>query len=385
MKIPIKYNFRSLLNRRVGTAMTMLGIGLTVAIVVVMLAMIHGLDATFIDSGDELNLIVIRQGSQNETNSYFNRDLYEAVRFLPGVARDGSNEPLVAGEIITVINQSRLTGETSNVTIRGTDQMGFRLRPELSIVQGRMFQPGLRELLVSQTLSNRFQNMQLGDTMYIDERAWSVVGIFEAGGTAVESEILAPYEDVSQEWNRPIYSSLLVRAESLEVIPVLQDRVSDDQRIQLQAVSQKKYFEDQTVASTGLKALAVFIALIIGIGSCFAIMNMMYATVMARRQEIATMRAIGFRRRNILGSFVVEAAILALLGGLLGCLLASSFHGFSAGTANWATFSEVVYKFRVTPQIMMQGLLFALIVGVIGGFLPARRAARMRLIDILRG
>lgn len=384
MKIPLKYNVRSLLVRWVGTFMTVLGIGLTVAIVIIMMALVHGLDSTFVDTGQENQIIVLRHGSQNETNSYFNRQPFDTVRFLPGVARDEIGEPLAAGELVVVINHPRLTGEASNVMMRGTTEIGFRLRPELRILQGRMFQKGLREIIVSESLSRRFQDMSLGDRLPIARGEWTVVGIFDAGGTAYDSEIFADYDEIAQEWERPIYSSILLKAEDAQAAEEISRRVSDDQRIQLQAVSQKRYYSDQTATSMGIKILGVFIAVVMGIGSGFAAMNMMYAAVASRTREIATLRALGFRRRSILSSFLVEALVLALAGGVAGCILALPIHGVSTGTSNFMTFSEVLFHFRITPKLLLNGLLFAFVVGFVGGLLPARRASRVRLIDVLR-
>lgn len=384
MKIPLRYNLRSLWVRRVGTLMTALGIGLTVAIVITMMALVNGLDATFVETGHESQLIVLRKGSFTETNSYLNRDLFEIVRFLPGVARNSADEPLAAGEITVVINHPRLTGESSNVLVRGTSEMGFALRPEVEIVQGRKFQKGLRELVASRSLAERFRDMQLGKEIQIARSRWKIVGIFDAGGTAYDSELWGDYDEIAGDWDRPIYSSILLRAEDGESLQRIRERVEDDNRIQLEGIEQKRYFEQQTVTSLGIKGLGFFIALVMGIGSAFAAMNMMYGAVMSRSQEIATLRALGFRRRSVLASFLAESFVLSLLGGILGCLMALPLHGISTGTANWMTFSEVLFNFRITPGILLWGVLFAVMVGSLGGFLPAVRAARIRLIDVLR-
>ena len=207
MKIPLKYNLRSLLVRWVGTLMTAIGIGLTVAIFIVMNALVNGLDSTFVQTGHENHLVVIRQGSLNESNSYFDRNLYDTVRLLDGIARDSSGEPLASGEITVIINHPRLTGESSNVLIRGVSDMAFKLRPEVKITGGRKFREGVRELVVSDSLSKRFKDMQVGKSIHIGRSDWRVVGLLEAGGTTYDSEIWADYEDVAQEWDRPIYSS----------------------------------------------------------------------------------------------------------------------------------------------------------------------------------
>ena len=384
MRIPLKYNLGSLWVRRVGTLMTALGIGLTVAICVIMSALVHGLDSTFIDTGHANHLIVIRQGSLNEVNSYFSRDLFPVISLLPGIQRDAANRPLTSGEIIVVISHPRQTGDPSNILVRGVEDAAFQLRPEIRIVQGRNIRPGLKELLVSLPISRRFQNMTLGSNFTMARSEWKVVGIFDSGGTAYDSEIWGDYHDVAGDWDRPIYSSILIAAEDPIAAKALQNRIADDRRIHLQAMSQQEYFRNQTISSIGLKALGTFIAMIMGIGSCFAAMNMMYATVMSRTREVATLRTLGFGRFSILSSFLVESMILASLGGLLGCLMALPMHGVSTGTANFSNFSEILFHFRITPQILLRGMVLALTLGFLGGLLPARRASRIRLLDALR-
>ena len=384
MRIPLKYNIGSLWVRRVGTLMTALGIGLTVAVVITMMALVNGLDATFVETGHKNYLIIIRDGSLNEVNSYFNRDLLGTIRLLPGFRLDSNSEPMVSAEILVVISHPRITGESSNVMVRGTSPMGIQLRPEAKLVQGEWFRRGLREVVVSESLSRRFQNMQLGDTLHMSRSNWKVVGIFNAGGTAYDSEVWTDAEDVAQDWDRPVYSSLLAAAIDGAAAKDITRRIADDRRIHLQAVSQKEYFRSQTVTSIGIKALGVFIALIMGVGSCFAAMNMMYATVISRIKEVGTLRAIGFSGWSIWSSFLVESMLLALLGGILGCVMALPLHGLSTGTANFATFTEILFNFRITPKILLQGMVFAAVVGILGGGLPARRAARIKLIDALR-
>jgi len=384
VKIPIRYNLGSLWSRRTSTVMAVLGIGFTVAIFVTMMALVQGLDSTFVDTGQKNQLVVIRQGSQNEVNSYFTRELFNTVKFLPGVAKGADGEPLVVGDNVVIINHERLTGQPSNVMVRGSALAGLPLRPEVKLVKGRWFNPGLREICVSRSLSLRFRNMGLEDTIHFARSNWKVVGIFEAGGTAYDSEVWADYGEICQDWDRPSYSSILLRTENEAAAEDIRKRIADDRRINLQAIPQKKYYADQTSTSSGIKALGYFIAVIMGIGASFAAMNMMYGAVMTRFKEVATLRAIGFRRRNILGSFVAESVMLGLAGGILGCLMALPLHGISSATANFQTFSEVLFNFRITPAILLRGLIYSAVVGLLGGYLPARRAARAKLIDIMR-
>jgi putative ABC transport system permease protein len=384
MKIPLKYNLGSLWVRRVGTLMTALGIGLTVAVYITMQALVGGLDATFVETGHPNHLIVIRDGALNEVNSYFDRNLLGTIKLLPGIRADESGEPLAAGELLVVINHPRVTGESSNLVVRGTTPTGLKLRPEAKLMQGRWFRRGLREVAVSESVSRRFQNMGLGSRFRMSRSEWTVVGIFNAGGTAYDSEVLTDAEDVAQDWDRPIYTSMLLEAIDGAAAQSIVQRVADDRRIHLQAVSQQKYFRDQTVSSIGIKALGTFIAVVMAVGSCFAAMNMMYAAVMSRTKEVGTLRALGFSRWSILSSFLVESTLLAILGGFLGCLMALPFHGISTGTANFTTFSEVLFNFRITPKILAHGMIYASIVGILGGALPARRASRVTMIEALR-
>jgi putative ABC transport system permease protein len=384
VKIPLRYNLGSLWARRTGSAMTIFGIGLTVAIFIIMTALAAGLEATFVESGNANQLIVIRQGSLNETNSYFARDLYQVVRFLPGIARGRDRQPLACGEIVVNVNHTRLDGESSNIILRGTSEQSLELRPEARIVEGRMFRSGLHEAVASLPLSRRFQNLTTGAVVHFGRSDFRVVGIFDAGGSAYDSEVWTDYGAVAQDWDRPIYSSILLRVENESAAGEIRRRVADDRRINLQAIPQKKYFADQTSASGGIKLLGNFIAFIMGIGACFAGMNMMYGSVMSRSREIATLRAIGFRRRNILASFLFESVVLGLLGGILGCALSLPMNGISAATANFETFSEVFFHFKLTPGILLRGLAFAVAVGILGGYLPARRAARIRLMEVMR-
>ncbi len=383
MKIPLRYNAGSLWIRRTGTAMAVLGIGMIVSIVVTMLALVHGLEATFVETGHDTDLVVIRQGAQNEVNGFFSRELLPVIRFLPGITRV-DDEPMVVGEIVVVVDQPKYDGESSNVTVRGTSDMGFLLRPEVRIDEGRRFRSGVREVIVSRSLSKRFRHMVPGDSVHLARSDWKVVGIFDTGGTAYDSEIWADYAQIAQEWDRPIYSSILLRAEGRSAMEDIRRRVSEDQRINLQAVAQKKYYADQTSSSRGIRALGYFVAVVLGIGATFAAMNMMYGAVMSRSREIATLRALGFRSRSILASFLLESIFLGLLGGAVGCLLALPINRVSTGTANFRTFSEVLFDFRVTPGTVFQGMVFAALVGALGGYLPARRAASIRLVNLMR-
>jgi len=380
--IPVRYNLRSIVVRRVGTLMTVLGVGLTVAVFVSILAMVHGLQNTFIGTGDPLNLIVIRQGSQSETNSFFDRPIKGIIETMDGVDK-------VAGEIVVVINRPRVTGDTSNILVRGiavTDNgsASMELRPAIRITDGRMFKPGLRELIVSRAVSTRFKDARIGDRLKIGKSTWTVVGIFDASKTAHDSEIWGDYAEISQEYERPIYSTLLVHVRDASSVQAVKDRIAGDRRVKLDTFSEKDYYSSQTSSALPIQILGYLVAVIMAIGSCFAVMNTMYAATAYRTREIATLRVLGYRRSSILVSFFFESVLLAVCGGLVGCLLALPVNGITTGTTNFTSFSEVVFQFQITPGLMLEGIIFAAIMGGLGGLLPGIRASAIPIIRALR-
>ena len=376
--IPVRYNLRSIIVRRVGTLMTVLGVGLTVAVFVSILAMVHGLQNTFVGTGDPLNLIVIRQGSQSETNSFFDRNIKGIIETIDGVEK-------VAGEIVVIISKTRVGGDTSNVMFRGiAATTSMELRPSVKVIEGRMFNPGLRELVVSRSVSLRFKDCKIGDSLKIGRSSWKIVGILDASQSAHDSEIWGDYNEISQEFERPIYSSLLVKARDQSALKAVKERIAGDRRIKLDTFGEREYFESQTSSALPLQILGYLVAVIMAIGSCFAVMNTMYAATAYRTREIATLRVLGYRRSSILLSFVFESVLLAVCGGIAGCLMALPVNGITTGTSNFTTFSEVVFKFQITPGLMLQGILFAAVMGGIGGFLPGIRASVTPIIRALR-
>jgi putative ABC transport system permease protein len=375
--IPFKYNLRSIVVRRVGTLMTVLGVALTVSVFIAILAMVQGIQGTFVDTGEPLNLLVIRKGSQSETNSFFDREIKGVIETTSGVS-------VVSGEIIILLNQERVGGGATNVVLRGISDKSMELRPRVKLVDGRMFKPGLREVVISKTISGKFKNMSMGDKVKIGRTTWDIVGLIDASNTAYDSEVWGDYNEVSGEFERPIYSTLLMRVSDQSVIGPVMDRIANDQRIKLDVFREQQYFANQTSTATPIKVLAYVVAVIMAIGSCFAVMNTMYAATAYRAREIATLRVLGFKRRTILASFMLESLVLSILGGIVGILLALPVNGLTSGTMNFQSFSEVVFKFRITPQLMFDAMIFAAVMGVIGGLLPARTAARMQIVRAMR-
>lgn len=385
MAIPLKYNYRSLVVRRIGTLMTVLSIALVIFIFISIMALANGLETVLVSSGDPLNVLVRRHGSDSELSSSVSREALQSIKYLPGIRLDADNNPLVSPEIIISINLPRRGQEQgSNITIRGLSQTGLLLRPQIRLLEGRMFQPGLREVIVSHAIANRFQSTGLGERLQFGKGDWQVVGIFDAGGTVYDSEIWTNVEQLASDYNRQSYSTVLLAAADSSAVQAIVGRIEGDQQHKLMAQTEREYFEKQTQAAGAIKTLAMFIAIVMGIGVCFAAMNTMYSAVSYRTQEIATLRVLGFKRRSILFSFMIEALMLTLVGGVIGSIMALPIHGVTTGTVSWQTASEVAFAFRITPQLIVSGLVFAVLMGLFGGFFPARQAARQSPAAMLR-
>ncbi|MGH7411749.1 MAG: ABC transporter permease [Candidatus Methylomirabilis sp.] len=385
MGIPLSYNLRNMRVRAFSTVMTALSIGLVVAVFIGVMALARGLEEAFVSTGEPLNLVVLRQGSQVETSSVVTRDSLQVIKYLPGVAVDSAGTPLVSPEVIVLLNlPKRSNGQGSNVIVRGLSAKGFELRPQVRLVQGRPFKPGLRELLLGRSVSERFQNAGLGETLRFGRSHWTVVGLFEAGRTAFDSEIWADASELAEDFDRLHYSSVLLRAESGSALRMIEQRISDDRRLHLKALAEPAYYAEQTKTAGPIKILGSFMAILMSIGASFAAMNTMYAAVARRSREIGVLRVLGFRPGSILLSFLTESLLLGLVGGVLGCLLASPIHGLTTGTTNFRTFSEVSFAFRITPDLLLRGVGFSLVMGVLGGLLPARLASRQPMVETLR-
>lgn len=385
MALPLKYNFRNITVRKSSTLATALTVGLTVGVFLMVMALARGIDLTLASSGEPLNLIVLREGSTAELNSAVTRENLNDLKFLEGVVREG-DQPLVAPESMTLIYKPRKgMSQGSNVIIRGIGPMSTKLRSGFAQVSGRMFQPGLSEAIVSRRIAERFQGLDVGDKFRIQATDYTVVGLFEAGGKAFESEIWVDVNSLATATKRDSFTSVLLRAKDQSTLDALAKRISEDQRLHLKAMAERTFYEDQQgVASGLLKGLAVFIALIMAVGAGFAGMNTMYAAVARRTKEIGTLRVLGFGRLSILITFVLESLAIAILGVAIGILLALPLNFVSTGTSNFTTFSEIAFNFRVTPGLMLMALIFGLAIGLLGSLLPAIRASRFKIVDALR-
>jgi putative ABC transport system permease protein len=386
MTIPVNYNIRNLKLRKGLTVMTALGIALTVTTAIFLMALISGLNRAFVTSGDPVNILVLRKGALAEVQSNFDASLFPTLKTLPGIAKDSRGDPMASAEWVVVIMLPRAdgTGEV-NVTVRGMMPDGLELRPNVKLVQGRWFTPGQREIVVSQSIQKRFAHANVGDSVQFGKGPWTVVGIFDAGGTAYESELWGDVNQMASDFDRQgAFASAYLRATDPVSADALKHRVSDDQRLKLEGALETEYYAKQTVSGAPIKYIGWVVAIIMAIGSSFAAMNTMYAAVAYRSREIATLRVIGFSRPSILTSFVFESVLLSLLGAIAGILLMLPFNGMTTGTSNAVTFSEIVFSLRMTPAVVGVAVGFAVIMGLFGGMAPAWHAARRDILAALR-
>ena len=393
MAIPISYNIRNLKLRKGLTIMTALGIALTVTTAIFIMALLAGLQRAFVTSGDPQNVLVLRKGSEAELSGGFDATAFPVLKNLPGIAKDSHGEPMASGEWVVVIVLPRKdgTGEV-NVTVRGMMPDGLELRPKVKLAKdeagrpiGRWFEPGQREVVVSESIHKRFANASVGDSMAFGKGPWKVVGIFDAGGSAYDSEVWGDVNQMAADFDRQGgFSSAYLRATDPISADALKHRVSDDQRLKLEGVLETDYYAKQTSSGAPIRIIGWIVAIIMAIGSSFAAMNTMYAAVAYRGREIATLRVIGFSKPSILTSFVLESLLLSLLGALVGILLMLPLNGMTTGTSNAVTFSEIVFSLRMTVPVVVTAVAFALIMGLLGGIAPAWHAARRDIVVALR-
>jgi putative ABC transport system permease protein len=386
MAIPISYNIRNLKLRKGLTIMTALGIALTVTTALFIMALLAGLHRAFASTGNPLNVLVLRKGSTSELTGPFPSETFPVLKTLPGVAKDSHGEPLVSGETVVVIVLPRADGSGEvNVSVRGMMQDGLELRSGVKLAEGRWFTPGQREVVVSDSIHKRFSHANVGDTMEFGKGEWKVVGIFDAGNTAYESEIWGDVNQMNSDFDRQgVFSSAYLRATDPATAEALKNRVQDDQRLKLDSMLETEYYAKQTSSGAVIRFIGWLVAIIMAIGSSFAAMNTMYAAVAYRSREIATLRVIGFSRPSILTSFVLEAVMLSLLGAAVGIVLMLPFNGMTTGTSNQVTFAEAVFSLQMTPMVVLTAVVFAIVMGLVGGIFPAWHASRRQILAALR-
>ena len=386
MAIPLSYSFRNLWTRRLTTVLTALGMAMVVFVFAATLMLAEGLKKTLISTGSPDNVIVIRKGSQSEVQSGVERDQASIVESQPEVAIGPNGRRLLAKELVVLINlPKRQSNKPSNVVIRGVGEASLALRPQVRLSAGRMPRPGSAEVVAGKSIAERFQGCGLGETLHFGMRTWTVVGVFDAGSTGFSSEIWGDVDQLMQAFRRPVYSSVLFRLRDTGQFQAFKERIESDPRLTLEAKRETRYYEDQSEAmATFLRIMGLALTIIFSLGAVIGAMITMYAAVANRVTEIGTLRALGFTRMSILAAFICEALFLGLLGGVVGLFCASFMQLITISTMNWQSFAELAFSFSLTPQIVGKGLVFSLIMGLIGGALPAVRAARMKIVDALR-
>ena len=385
MKIPLIYNIRSLIRRPATSLATALGIGLVVLTFVGMLALANGFRAALASTGRADNVLVLRKGAESEIASGIERDHAAILRSMPEVAKLDDGRPLASADVYVVVSKPRMNGTETHMPVRGIDDEGVSVRDQVHVVAGRMFEAGRAEVIVGTGLVGRMQNTALGDRLRFGQQDFEVVGHFAADGSAFESEVWGDNETLMGVFRGPVYQSMVMRLADTNTFDRFKARVEGDPRLQVDVERESEFFAAQSaLLTTVLRFIAIFVTSIMAFGAVFGAINTMDAMVAARGREIALLRTLGFRRRSIMASFLAESLLVALAGGVLGCLLSLPINGIRTSTTNWQSFGEVAFAFRVTPGTLLAGIAFALAMGLIGGLLPAWRAARAEVAVGLR-
>ena len=386
MGLITNYNLRSMVVRKGTAAMTAGGIAMVVAVFVMTMAIAQGFRGALVASGSNENAILLRKGATSETVSAVLRPQLPLIESMPQVARTSDGRPLASPELVVIISLPRTSdGNPANVPVRGVGPMAFQVRNTLQFGEGRRFMPGTREINVGRQAVNRFRGLTLGSDVKFGAATWTVVGIFTAGDASFESEVWGDVDLMMPAFQRTGYQSTTLKLVDPSAFDSLQAAVAADPRLDLKAYPERDYYEGQSeTTGTLMRIFATFVTAILSIGAVFGAMNTMYAAVAYRTREIGTLRALGFSRVRIIAAFLVESVALALVGGVIGCILALPVHGLSTGAMNMTSFSELAFKFRITPGLLVGGLVFSALMGAVGGLLPALRAARIPVAHALR-
>ncbi len=384
--IPFSYIARNLLARKLTTVLTAGGMALVVYVFATVLMLAAGLRETLVATGQPDNVIAIRKGAQTEVQSGILRSSASIVESLPDIATGEDGRKLISMEPVVLINlPKRGTDKPSNVVIRGVSDAGLVLRPQVKIVEGRMFRPGTSEIVAGRAIASGFRGAGIGETLRFAQRDWTVVGVFDAGRTGFNSEIWGDSEQLLQAFRRVGFSALIFRLADAGRYDAVKAEIEGDQRLTLEVKRESQFYADQSEGlAKFISYLGTTISVIFSIGAIIGAMITMYASVASRTGEIGTLRALGFSRASILYAFLGESLLLGLVGGVLGLAGASAMQAFPISTTNFQTFAEIAFTFTLTPSIVAMSLGFSVFMGFIGGFLPAARAARMKIVDALR-
>ncbi len=386
MRLLMAYSWRNVFARRLTSLLTIFGIALVVFVFCAVLMLSNGLRQTLVDTGNDNNAVVIRRSAQTEISSIMYRNDGNVVKADPAIATAPDGSPLASGELMVLITKTkRGSDKTSNVPVRGVSDKAIAVRPNVAIVEGRMWRPGSSEVIAGAKVARGFQNAGLGEKVRFASRDWTVVGIFEADGSGFESEIWGDYDQLAPAFERPIYSSITARLKSPEAFAAMKARLENDPRLTVDVKREKQYYYEQSsFTTTYINILGMVISIIFSMGAIVGAMITMYASVAGRTKEIGTLRALGFSRLTILSAFLVESVLMALVGGAIGVFGASFLRFAEISTTNWDTFAELAFSFETSPQIIGSALVFAAVMGVVGGFLPAVQASRLSVLAALR-
>lgn len=384
--IPVSYSFRNLWTRRLTTVLTAGGMALVVFVFAAILMLAEGLRQTLVETGSYANGLAIRKGSATEVQSGVDRTQAALMETQPEVALNADGKRMFAKEIVVLISlQMRGTDKPANVVIRGIGEQSLALRPQVKLIEGRLPQPGSAEVMAGTSIAERFQGGGIGETLRFGMRDWRIVGIFNAGKTGFNSEIWGDADQLMQAFRRPVYSSVIFALRDSTAFDVMKQRLESDPRLTIELKRESVYYVEQSeVMAKFLTILGLSLTIIFSFGAIIGAMITMYAAVSNRVGEIGTLRALGFQRKSILAAFLMESLLLGLVGGCIGVFLASFMQLVTISTMNWQTFSELAFSFSLTPAITLQSILFSLIMGFIGGFLPAVQASRMNIVEALR-
>lgn len=386
MIIPFAYSFRNLYTRRLTTFLTASGMALVVFVFASILMLSAGLEKTLIETGSDDNVIITRRSANSEVQSGVERSQASIIETVPEISTGTLGDPLLAKELVVLISlPKRGSNKPANVVIRGIHSVSLQLRPQIRLIDGRMPRPGSSEIMAGSSIAKRFKGGGIGETLRFGMRDWTVVGVFDAGATGFSSEVWGDATQLMQAFRRPVYSSITFRLRNADDFQTVKARLDADPRLTVDVRRETQYYRDQSEAMAKfLRILGMSLTLIFSIGAIIGAMITMYAAVANRVVEIGTLRALGFQSFSILAAFMMESLLLGLVGGIVGLFFASFMQLVTISTMNWQTFSELAFSFTLTADIVYKALLFSLIMGFIGGVIPAVRASRLKIVDALR-
>jgi ABC-type antimicrobial peptide transport system permease subunit len=386
MAIPLRYTIRNLWTRKLTTLLTAGGMALVVFVFAAVQMLDAGLQATLVSTGQDDNIVVTRRSAGTEVQSSVDRMQAAIIESQPEIATGAEGQRMVSKETVVLITlPKRESGVATNIMTRGVSPAGLALRPQVRIVEGRMFKPGSAEIVVGRSVAERFDGAAIGDTMRFGGRDWRVVGVFDAGGSGFDSELWGDAEQLLQAFRRTNWSAVIARLTDAGQFDAIKARLESDPRLTLDVKREQRFYAEQSEQlSNFITILGLTLSVIFSIGATIGAMITMYAAVANRTGEIGTLRALGFRRSNVLLAFLFEASLLGIVGGVVGLALAALMQFVEISTLNWQSFSELAFRFTLTPVIAAKTIVFALFMGFAGGFLPALRAARLKIVDALR-